>query len=225
MTPEHILFIPTVFFLGFFLGGIVSQINKNSNSINTSKRNLSEKEVKSIFTSIYPLGFSFFILISIFIATHVLPFFGGAKALSIISNGKPLFDQRPVFTNLEFYHRLNYFGEAGREMYQRFTYTVDIIFPLALLSFLILLTGFIANRNSFSKKVYFRLLTIPILWFLFDMIENSILFFLIGQFPIQYEFLSANLGIVTYGKFCLLFLSIFLPGVFSIYLRIRISKE
>lgn len=219
MTQEHIFFIPTIFFLGFFLGAIVSQRNKSPNFTTESKLNHGEKEnfSTSIFTSFYTLGFSFFIFFAIFISTHLLPFFGGSKALSIVSKGKPLFDQRPVFTNLEFYERLNSFGEVGREMYLRFTYTVDILFPLAFLSFLILLILFISKKSLITKRVSLRLLLFPLIWFFLDMLENSILFFLIYQFPIEHDFLSAKLGFVTLGKFCFLLLSLLLPGIAIIY--------
>jgi hypothetical protein len=210
MTQEHFLFIPTVFFLGFFLGGIVSSSRDNLNSKGADKK-----------TSFYALGLSFFIFISVFIATHVLPLFGGSKSISIVTNGKPLFDQRPVLTSIEFYNRLSDYGELGREMYKRFTYGVDLFFPLTFLGFLILLNQFIAEKANFSKAIRKKIFMLPIAWFLFDMIENSILFFLINQFPVRYEFLSANLGFITYGKFCLLFISITLPIIGSFIYKIR----
>lgn len=221
MTQEHIIFIPTVFFLGFFLGGIVSQRNIQYRLHNEKKETTDGEEVKESkqVTSAYTLGFSFFIFLSVFITTHILPFFGGAKALSFALNGKPLFDQRPIFSNVEFYQRMNDYGNFGREMYQRFTYSMDVIFPLSFLGFLLVLTKFAFERSSISKIIRNRLMLFPFIWFLSDMIENSILFFLLNQFPIQNEFLSSLLGFVTVAKFGLLLFSIITPITVSILYR------
>ncbi len=216
MTPEHFLFIPTVFFLGFFFGGMFSQRNRHANESSSENGVI---ELASPATSVYALGISFLTFASIFVATHMLPLFGGAKALHLILQGKHLFDQRPSFTSSEIYQRLNDYGELGRAMYQRFTYSVDVVFPISFLVFLLVLNRFVGERTTLSQLTRRRLMALPAIWFASDMIENAIVFSLIAQFPGRNEFLSGILGFVTIAKFGLLLLSIMVPAIGSVLFR------
>lgn len=213
MTKEHFIFIPTIFFLGFFFGALFSQKKEEDN------KTQSKNEPNKINTSIYSLGLSFFIFMTAFITTHLLPFFGGAKALHSVLNGNPLFDQRPVFSSSEVYQRLNDIGILGREKYLQFTYTADVIFPLALLGFIFTLTNFILDRSIIPDRIKRILKFIPILWFLTDMLENTILFTLIHQFPEINLLLSGTIGYITVLKFIFLILSILSPLFLSFLWR------
>ncbi len=155
----------------------------------------------------------------VFAATHVYPQFGGAKAITVATHGMPILDQRPSFSSHDVYLRLEAFGEIGRAMYQRFTYSVDVIFPLSLLAFLVLLSRFAARRISvtgFSRKLFGAL---PFIWFGTDMLENAMVFTLLAQFPMQNEFLGAIVGLVTVAKFSFLLLAIASPAVLMVVMR------
>jgi hypothetical protein len=199
MTHEHIIFIPVIFFIGFILGKLSSTKNKHTSP---SRKGL----IISLIT-----------FVSLFVSTHIFPFFGGVKALSFVLYGMPIFDQRPSFSSFDVYQRLVDFGSEGREMYQRFTYSADLVFPISFLIFLIMLSKFINERYQPSKNWKKVFITLPILWFFSDVIENVIVFKLLSIFPLENIFLGNVLGEVTVAKFFLLLMSIFAPAIFVIF--------
>nr|WP_315475975.1 hypothetical protein [uncultured Undibacterium sp.] len=219
MTHAHFFLIPTIFFLGFFLGGFLNQRNQQRKVIEQ------EPEVMSISGSIllnsWPnsgkaLALSFGLVFSVFVATHMFAFFGGSKVLDLALNGAPIFDKLPSFSSTEVADRLNGMGEIGRAMYQRFTYTADLAFPMSLLAFLFCLTRFVAARSSLTETPRKMLLLLPFVWFASDMLENAIVFTLIAQLPTINSHLAGLLGFVTVSKFGLLLLTIVAASVVSV---------
>ncbi len=63
------------------------------------------------------------------------------------------------------------------------------------------------------------LVALPIVWFGSDMLENTLVFSMISQYPVQNEVLGGILGFVTVAKFSLLLLSIAGPAVFLVVLK------
>jgi hypothetical protein len=223
MPLEHIVFIPTVFLLGFFLGGVVATRAERSRSRGTREDSAGRRAQDSAGkrTSGWTLLGSFTLVAIAFISTHVLPLFGGPRALGIALSGQRLFDQQPSFSSTEVYARLSAFGAVGRAMYQRFTYTADVIFPLILLMFLVLLARFVGDRTSFGTRSQKALAALPFIWFSFDMMENAMVFVLIAGFTGRHDTLAGALGFVTAAKFGLLLLSIAVPLLSSVLFRRR----
>lgn len=222
MTHAHFFLIPTIFFFGFFLGGFLSQRNPQRNVIGQVQKNATIDASRNAFprsSSGKILALSFAILLVAFVSTHLFSFFGGAKALGEVLRGAPIFDRLPSFSSAEVYARLDGMGEVGRAMYQRFTYTADLIFPLSLLTFLFFLSKFVSERTSMPTPVRTALKTLPFIWFANDMLENMIVFTLIAQFPKENVLLGSVLAWVTVTKFALLLLSIVVSSVSSVVYR------
>ncbi|MFV8326710.1 hypothetical protein [Flavobacterium sp. ZS1P14] len=157
------------------------------------------------------LLFTFFIFICIFIVTHLFPVPYGLEIVHNALGGLEIFDKQPSFSSNEVYNRLQSFLLEGLEVYKRFTYTIDIIFPLTFFSFLITLARFVTQRTSLSKYLVNAIIVLPFIWLSFDLLENLIVFILLSEFPIRNNFLGSLLGFVTATKFGLLFLSILIP--------------
>ncbi len=213
MTPAHVFFIPTVFLLGLFVGGMLSTRLLRSDPAPDADSVVQAKP------SVKTLAIAFIVFACIFAATHGYPQFGGAKAISAAAHGIPLLDQRPAFSSIAVFDRLEAIGPIGRGMYQQFTYSVDVIFPLSLLAFLFSLTRFVRQRVTSNKRLRQVLETSPFIWFATDMLENAIVFTLLLQFPARNDFLGSILGFVTVLKFSLLLLSIAGPAIVMVAFR------
>ncbi len=212
MTPAHIFFIPSVFFLGLFIGATVASRRKATTEALSGDSGVTSGSGRT-------LVMAFIVFAVIFSVTHLMPQFGGAKAVSLAAHGMPLLDQRPVFSSFDVLQRLDAFGVPGRTMYQRFTYTVDVIFPLSLLIFLTLLVRFVDHRIALNKRWRNALAILPFIWFGAVMVENAIVFTLISQFPSENNLLGAIVGFVTVVKFSLLLLSIASPAILLVFLK------
>lgn len=217
MTSAHFFFIPSIFFLGVFVGAALSNY-LTQRTAGKQKDTGTSKTTRSLLASTFGV---FFI---IFIITHMIPFAGGAKALHATLGYQQLFDQHTSSTAVEVYDRLERFGDVGREAYKHFTYSGDVIFPLSLLVFLIVLAYFVRERTSLSKMFRMILIFAPSLWFLSDMTENSVIYFLISQYPEKNIFLAELLGPITNLKFTLLLGSIALPAIFYALFRKKVEK-
>lgn len=207
MTSAHFLFIPALFLLGFLFGGLLAM--HRSSSLQTQAGGAASGRPMRISRRL--LGAAFLLFVAVFVATHILPTFGGVKALHHAMAGAPIFDQKPSFSSAEVQQRLAGYGESGRALYQRFTYSVDVIFPLTLLAFLALLARFVVERRSLSTAQALAMQTLPPIWFAADMLENSIIYRLLTQFPSEPVSLGQALAWVTVTKFALLLLCLAAP--------------
>lgn len=215
MTPAHVFFIPSVFFLGLLVGAIATARFQRAAPA-TPHSGSAQVTGK---TSARSVVLAFIVFAVVFAATHLSPQFGGAKAITVAMHGMPILDQRPSFSSADVYARLDAFGPVGRGMYQRFTYSVDVVFPLSLLIFLSLLARFVTQRTGLNAGWRPILLALPFAWFISDMLENAMVFSLIANFPIQNDLLGGIVGYVTAVKFSLLLLSIAVPAVCLVVLQ------
>lgn len=221
MPAEHIIYIPMVFLLGFVLGGwLVTRLARRQlPETGEIAAEASAEGATRTATSIWPVLSAFAVFASVFISTHIFPFFGGAKAIANATAGLRLLDQQPAFSSAEVYARLTEFGVAGRTLYQQFTYSTDVLFPLTFLVFLLLLARYVSARSAFGTGLRRSVLALPLLWFATDMLENAMLFSLLAGFPTRNDLLASGLGLVTVGKFVLLLLSMSAPLLCSLLLR------
>jgi len=217
VTTNHIFYIPTIFFLGFLSGSILMHLKSVQNGPTHAS---TAYRVKGR----YLLG-TLGLFLAIFVITHFFPFLGGAKALQEAIGSQVIFDQHISSTSGEVYARIEAFGEDGREAYRRFTYTADIIFPVSLLAFLLALALFVSERTVIHPAIRRALITGPILWFLFDMTENAMIYYLLSRYPVQSEFLAANLGAVTIMKFSFLLVVVVLSGILLMLRRNTITYQ
>lgn len=80
------------------------------------------------------------------------------------------------------------------------------------------------ERTSLSRVFRIFLISAPVLWFLSDMIENSVIYFLIAQYPQKNIFLAELLAPITNLKFILLLGSIALPATAYALFRKKVEK-
>jgi hypothetical protein len=226
MPAEHIIYIPMVFLLGFVLGSwLVTRLARRQlPETGEIAAEASAEGATRTATSIWPVLSAFAVFASVFISTHIFPFFGGAKAIVNATAGLRLLDQQPAFSSAEVYARLTEFGVAGRTLYEQFTYSTDVLFPLTFLVFLLLLARYVSARSAFGTGLRRSVLALPLLWFATDMLENAMLFSLLAGFPTRNDLLASGLGLVTVGKFVLFLLSISAPLLCSVLLRKTASE-
>lgn len=91
--------------------------------------------MKNFCTPLRTVLLAFLIAVAVGVVQHLIPFPGGLIELTTASGGLNILDQQPAFTSDEVHHRLEAFGPVARSLYQRFTVTTDIVFPLTVLVF------------------------------------------------------------------------------------------
>jgi len=198
VTSEHLLYVPTVFAIGLMAGLSFGLRRRHEEPGIQAER----RQIRGWWVLVALL-----VVVIIFAATHLVPTPGGVKAVTQLSHGLPVFDQRPSFSGSEVYERLQAFGDVGREAYQRMTYTTDVAFPLSMLAFLTLLGSYISQRRGLARSIRHWLRALPIAWFAVDMAENALIFLLIEAYP-NIIASAPLLGPITILKFVLLLASI-----------------
>jgi hypothetical protein len=193
--------------LGFLAGIMLGDIRKPNPS--------SDQGPPSLVSARMVLS-SFFIFVFTFIGTHFFPVPRSSKAVILSLNGAEIFDKKPSFSSVDVYARIASFPEKGLNLYKEFTYTVDILFPITLFTFLASLSLYVSATTINRKHIRIGLLAIPVVWFSLDLIENAIIYSLLDSFPAKNYFLSSILGYVTITKFCFLLLSIAGPVVIKV---------
>lgn len=190
MPLSHLIFIPAVFLIGALAGFTVATRRGGRPT--------------ALLTT---LGIFFVTLL----VTHAAPIPGGVHALKASVNHQQLFDQHPTVSPDDVYRRISAFGATGREAYQQFTYTTDLVFPLTLFLFLFALARFVGERFG-PMQMQRRILRLgPILWFTSDLVENGIIYFLLATYPTLHAVPASMLAYVTVSKFVLLLVSFALP--------------
>ena len=211
MPPQHIIFIPALFLLGFISGFCVrAEGGAKSDVFETKPSNRR-----------WPLALALLTVIVVFVSTHLMPSFGGVHAVERAAHGLPVLDRAPAFDPGEIMQRLESFGPVGRAAYKRFTYTSDIVFPVTILAFFLLLARFL--RGLRPTKIGWILFIFPSAWLLTDLAENVLVYSVIDAFPVVSKAASV-LGEVTVAKFTLLFASIIMPMLYLLLLKRRVAK-
>lgn len=203
MPASHLFLIPAVFLIGALAGFIAA----------TRRATRGAARPTALLAT---LG----VFLVTLLATHFAPIPGGVQALKASVNHQPLFDQRPAFSSDDLLRRSDAFGATGREAYQQFTYTTDLIFPLALFLFLFALARFAGERVGPMKIPRGILRAAPILWLTADFVENGIIYFLLETYPALHAAPATLLPYVTVSKFALLLVSLVMPlAVYAVTLR------
>jgi hypothetical protein len=217
MTLQHILYLPTIFFLGFLFGSLITERRHGKETrklqINIGLPDLVQGTTGKI------LLFAFLIFLCTFIITHLFPIPYGSKMVQNALGGLQIFDKKPSFSSTEVYNRMASYPIEGLNIYKRFTYTIDIIFPLFFFYFLITLARFVIQRISLSKHLAKAIIVIPFIWLALDFIENAIVFALLTTFPIKNNLLGSILGFLTTTKFVFLFSAILVPVLCFVFAR------
>lgn len=204
MPSSHLLFIPAVFMIGV-LAGIVGTQHWAAGS--------SPRPTGSAATRPRGLAISIGVFMVVFLATHFAPIPGSVMSVRSSLNHQKLFDQSPTFSIEETHRRIEAFGPSGREAYQLFTFTTDLVFPLALFSFLFAFARHVGSRVPSARVGWSRtLLTIPpIAWLLMDLLENGTIYHMLRTHPAPQILPATLLPYLTISKYSLLALAFGLP--------------
>ncbi len=212
MTIQHIFYIPTIFLLGFVFGTMTNKVTESQNNqllYKTSRRKLLQ---------------TFLVFLLVFVITHIFEIPWGSKAVSQLLGGIEIFDKSPVFSSDAVYERISLFPAEGLMAYKRFTYTIDVIFPISFFVFLFTFSRFVFQRVTIPKYLENVLINIPIFWFVSDLLENAVIFNILTKFPSQNEFLGSSLGFISVIKFGLLMLSILVPSLLLLFAKKRLMN-
>ncbi len=208
MTTAHILYIPTIFLLGFLAGSLFGKAKMTADSPTGTGSVAKNPKITGRL-----LLASFVIFLAVFIGTHFFEIPRSSKAVAKALNGVEIFDKHPSYSSSEVYARLAAFPPAGRALYQQFTYTIDVLFPLTLFIFLLLLALFILERYAVKGKAARVLVALlPVLWFGSDMVENAMIYRLLSMYPVHNNAMAGILGYITISKFSLLLLCVLVPA-------------
>lgn len=143
---------------------------------------------------------AFGIMLTAFVATHLLPTPGSIHELMSATGGQAILDLKPSFTAAEVYQRLSAFGDTGRRVYRQMVWTTDVVFPTAVLAFLLLFARHTIEQLTPSRPVRTLLLALPLAYFASDMAENAMIYVLLSDFPLRHEVAGNYLGYVTMIK-------------------------
>jgi hypothetical protein len=159
------------------------------------------------------------IAVSVVFAVHVLQFPGSVPDFQRASAGGTLLDAVPAFTEEEIYRRLAKYGEEGRRNYAFRNLTVDIVLPLAVFPFLLLLMLRAIERAALPPAIRVALLALPVIYVLFDLAENGLVLALLSSFPHRLHVIAAVLPYVTVAKRAASLLALLIPaGIFLFFL-------
>ena len=209
MTSAHILYIPTIFLLGFLTGSLAGKGFNSNHSTNQP----------GITSKVLLTAFGIFAIV--FVGTHFFEIPRSSKAVTKALNGLEIFDKKPSYTSDEVYARIEKFPEHGLLLYKQFTYTIDILFPITLFAFVFLLARFAIQRTIISRTLQLLLIAIPVSWLIMDFIENAIIYNLLDNFPVKNVALAGTLGFVTITKFSLLLLALLAPTLLIAFQNLR----
>ncbi len=146
-------------------------------------------------------------------AVHFLDFPGSVPRFKEISGGGVLLDQSPSFSVEAIYKRLSDFGEDGRKDYALRNVTVDILLPISLLPFLFLLMFRAIRPLQLSHSLRLLLLSLPVVYVVFDFAENADVLVLLNNYPTRMELMAGILPYVTLVKRVASLLALVVPVV------------
>ncbi len=133
-------------------------------------------------------------------AVHFLDFPGSVPNFQQMSGGGTLLDASPAFTADSIYQRLGEYGNEGRRNYTFRNVTVDILLPLSVLPFLFLLMLRAVTPFALGRFVRATLLSLPLVYVIFDLLENSVVLVLLGDYPERLDVLAGSLPYATIIK-------------------------
>jgi hypothetical protein len=129
-----------------------------------------------------------------------------------------LLDAAPAFTPDAIYRRRAGYGDAGRQNYAFRNVTTDVLLPLSLLPFLVLLIGRAVARFSVSQFQRGLLLSVPVVYVAFDLLENASVIALVARYPERMN-VATSLPYTTLVKRAASLLALVIPlTMFAVHL-------
>jgi hypothetical protein len=164
--------------------------------------------------------FALFLALAVAVPVHVVDFPGSVPDFVKASGGGTLLDAKPAFSVDGIYARLEAYGETGRGNYAMRNLSIDVLLPLSVLPFLILLARR-ANARVRNRRARALLLVLPFAYVAFDFAENAAVLALLSSFPQRRELLAAMLPYLTVVKRASSMLALILPAGILMVAMIR----
>lgn len=158
-------------------------------------------------------GLALVVAVLVVSAVHSVDFPGSVPNFERLSGAGVLLDVKPSFSEEAIYRRLSEYGEQGRDNYAFRNRTVDIVLPLAVFPFLVLLMLRALEGSSIGRVPRFFLLALPVLYVLFDFAENGAVLALLAYFPARVHLLAGMLPYLTVVKRAASLLALAMPLV------------
>ena len=127
------------------------------------------------------------------------------------SGGGTLLDAKPAFSEEALYIRIEAYGQEGRGNYKFRNLTVDVLLPLSVLPFLVLLSRRAVDRLGRRRFLGAVMLAAPFAYVTFDLVENAMVLALLEQYPQRRSALAAALPYATIIKRVASLLALLLP--------------
>ena len=171
------------------------------------------------------LALTFVWALFVVVAVHFVQFPGSVPDFTSVSGGGTLLDAVPAFTPDATYQRLADYGEAGRRNYAFRNVTVDVLLPLSVLPFLFLLMLRAVTPLARHRIIRALLLSLPFVYVIFDLLENSAVLVLLANYPERLDRLAGSLAYVTMVKRVASLLALLAPLALWISARLRTAKH
>ncbi len=168
---------------------------------------------------------AFGLLLVTFAVTHLLSFPGSLAHFREATGGQKILDMRASSSATETYERLSAMGENGRALYLRLIVTIDIVFPLAMLAFLLMFAWFAAQRADLAGWTSRLLAAPPLLYFGLDLLENASVLAMLLQYPDRLEAFASIVGYLTRGKRASMMAAFLAPAVVLVISRAKASRS
>lgn len=143
---------------------------------------------------------AFLILLATFAVTHLLSFPGSLAHFREATGGQKILDMTASSSAADTYEKLSAMGETGRALYLRLILTIDIVFPLAMLGFLLVSAWFAAQRAALPVWASGLVALPALLYFGFDLLENVSVLAMLVEYPNRLEGVASIIGDLTRGK-------------------------
>lgn len=125
----------------------------------------------------------------------------GAMRLASLSSGQGMLDMRFGYTAESAYSMFGFIGEEGRLLYTQLL-GLDYLFTVVYMLLQTLLITALMHKARISER-FLLLNLIPLLRCLLDMLENTLLYFLLIRYPVVYPSVISICSIVTVVKLSL----------------------
>lgn len=135
-----------------------------------------------------------------FAVTHLLPLPGTLHDVMRHNGGQKILDLQPQFSADGVYQRLAAFGESGRESYLRMMLSMDMLFPLAFTTFLVLLALYVVRKADTGPVLQLLLPLVPLGYLIADLAENLSIAWLLLAYPSRHDGLAGVLGYISVAK-------------------------
>lgn len=146
------------------------------------------------------VALTFLLLLTTFAVTHLLTFPGSLAHFRDATGGLKILDMSASSSATETYERLSAMGDTGRALYMRLILTIDIVFPLAMLVFLLMFAGFASQRAELVVWASRLVALPPLLYFGLDLLENASVLAMLIEYPDRLDRVASIVGALTRGK-------------------------